>query len=549
MMNANDENITFDDEVEQPEVLDAEDIDPRPLPEEIDEDTSELQDDESSTLQHVEMSHLSSASASVAGRDILHITINADTPEQAKGILKNIKEDVRAQKLPPRPPADAALQKRVDYWFQHDLQNEKERYFALALSIFSGLKYSDFRDIFQRVYKRFGAVPSDQRENPPSRFENQDDVLIANVNAEIIKSEDKLEEIIQFQEIEFADAIFHMLREKYRDILLDLLPILRSVVENYRYWEVRSRAASAIYDIGKIGFYRVRSKVFERWAVHKNAYVRASVGYPVIRFIQDEDTSWAVKEMLDDWITKQYGNRTWGFRWSAASTLKQIGTVGDEKTSKWSYDRLTEIAGFDDVRVADAVIHTLVVFSLQDQLMNVLLTLKQWIEEGSAGEDINSAPQIRCVVAILAFLVLSQIHIEVDHVEEDTGTDDGQVFESTNLFDKIRQSESGELWELIVALGVRAFEFKMSKSFFDLIKHWTYHSKDDINLRDTVCSYLVDVYWQVQPLNKEFIYNTLSQWSKNDANEHLSEMANSAKERIRDRMFNDTSSSSRIVWE
>ena len=152
MMNANDENITFDDEVEQPEVLDAEDIDPRPLPEEIDEDTSELQDDESSTLQHVEMSHLSSASASVAGRDILHITINADTPEQAKGILKNIKEDVRAQKLPPRPPADAALQKRVDYWFQHDLQNEKERYFALALSIFSGLKYSDFRDIFQRVY-------------------------------------------------------------------------------------------------------------------------------------------------------------------------------------------------------------------------------------------------------------------------------------------------------------------------------------------------------------------------------------------------------------
>jgi len=283
--------------------------------------------------------------------------------------------------------------------------------------------------------------------------------------------------------------------------------------------------------------------------VHKNAYVRASVGYPVIRFIQDEDTSWAVKEMLDDWITKQYGNRTWGFRWSAASTLKQIGTVGDEKTSKWSYDRLTEIAGFDDVRVADAVIHTLVVFSLQDQLMNVLLTLKQWIEEGSAGEDINSAPQIRCVVAILAFLVLSQIHIEVDHVEEDTGTDDGQVFESTNLFDKIRQSESGELWELIVALGVRAFEFKMSKSFFDLIKHWTYHAKDDINLRDTVCSYLVDVYWQVQPLNKEFIYNTLSQWSKNDANEHLSEMANSAKERIRDRMFNDTSSSSRIVWE
>lgn len=475
------------------------------------------------------LSHIQGSSINLAGGHVINIRL--DSSEQSRKILRDIIEGNLADQLPRRPPADAELQDQIDYWFKHDLTTDDEKLFAITLTIFSGIKYPDLRDIFTLVE---GELIIEDEKQPKSPFYISDDSLIETVKAQTKYDGNALEETIEFCDEKYPDAIFTTLRKHYRGVLLDLLPALKLIVERYHYWEIRYRAALSIAEIGKLGFQRVRSRILEPWALDNKAYVRASVGYPLALLAQDDNSRSAVEQVLTDWCNPGWSraNDTWRYRWTAASTFKQIGLLGEEWAQQWAYQGLRTLAGFDDIRIADAVIHSLVVLSLQQQLEKILLLIKTWIEQGSAGTVRDVTPHARCIVGILGFFVLSEIHVELATKEEQEAETAG--IQVNNLFNLVRQSASDEsdFWQLVIAVGVRSFEFRLANDFFSLISDWTHYAADNPSFQNTVRDLLFEVFIQVRPKHREHILNRLKRWAEQSKDEQLTQMAISAKAKI-----------------
>ena len=511
-------------------------------------DDNERERDDAQAQINADLSHIySSAGIAIAGRDVhFHIQGSADQVKQYLG------ESYRVRHIPPSPSADEPLQKHVDHWFEYELKTDRLKFFAITLSMFNGLKYPDFKDVYEIVLQVMDVDESGEEEDekkPPSRF-TSDYELHTQVKAKVKRSDNGLEEVIIFEDERYVTAIFDLMRRQYRGVLLDLLPALKQIGERYRYWEVRHRAAVAVAEISKIGFHRARSQVLEPWARHSRDYVRAAVGYPLARLAEDDVSRQAVEELLDDWIDRLRNNpKEWRYCWTAASTFKHIGIIetnGDDWAINWACRGLKKIAGFDDIRLADSVIHSLVVLSLQGQLERVLLTIKEWIEEGSAGSKQDLEPETRCIVGILAFMVLSEIHIELATEEEWEEAKEAGV-EVGNLFDLVCQSEAdrGEYWQLMIAVGVRAFENRLADAFFNLVERWTKYAADEPCLQNTVRNLLAEVFVQIRPLRRDHILNRLARWEKYSKDEYLVAMAVSAKEKIKDKVLDNPPPSSR----
>ncbi len=488
------------------------------------------------------LSHISGSGVHLAGRDVNILQISGEK------ILRILKEDKAARHVPPPPKPDAPLQAQVDYWFENELmfedelQTARQKFFTITLSMFNGLKYPDFRDIYDIVLHVMGITTAEKKEKKfHSPFGTPDDDLVSKAKATINRSDTGLEEIIQFEDDHYPEAIYDLMRRRYRSILLDLLPALKEVVERHRYWEIRFAAAVAVAEIGKLGFFRMRNEVLEPWASDKRAYVRASAGYPLVRLAEDETFRAGVEDLLADWTDPNWQGpgKTWRYRWTAASILKQIGLIEADWALDWTYSGLKKVAGFDDIRLGDSVIHTLTVLSLQEQLPRVLQTLKEWIEQGSAGSPDEQAPQIRCLVGILAFMVLSEVHIEIATEEKKEASELG--IQVNNLFELVCQSEAeqGDIWQLVVAVGVRAFEYRLVNDFFDLIARWTEYATDNPTIQNTVRNLLADVFVRVTSNQRERILNRLTRWQRQTRNKLLAEMATSAKEKIKDRVLNE----------
>jgi hypothetical protein len=481
---------------------------------------------------NAELSHITSSSVNIAGGHVINIRL--DSSEQARKILRDIYEGNLASQLPRKPPADADLQDQVDYWFKHGLKTDDEKLFAIALTIFSGIKYPDLRDIFSVVKAEL--VIKDEG-HPYSPFRTSDDDLIKTVKAQTRYDSKVLEEIIEFCDEKYPDAVFTTLRKQYRGVLLDLLPALKLIVERYRYWEIRYRAALSIAEIGKLGFQRVRSKILDLWAIDSRAYVRASVGYPLALLAQDVDCRSAVEKVLSDWCNPSWNhssNDAWRYRWTAASTFKQIGLINEDWAQQWAYKGLRTLAGFDDIRIADSVIHSLVVLSLQRQLEKILLLIKVWIEQGSAGSSKDVTPQARCIVGILGFFVLSQIHVELAIEEEQEAEAVG--IQVNSLFHLVRQSSitEADFWQLVIAVGVRSFEFRLANEFFSLVSDWTHYAADNPTFQNTVRNLLFEVYVKVRPKQREHILNRLKRWELQSKDAQLAQMATSTKAKIQE---------------
>jgi hypothetical protein len=480
-----------------------------------------------------ELSHIQGSSISVAGGNVFNIRV--DSVAQAQAVLKELSEHLEARRRPAPPSPDAPLQEKVDHWFQHEL-GYREKLFAITLSMFNGLNWDNFQDIYEIILE----VMEDEEEDkkPPSPFHSPYEELVNRVEGETIW--DGLEGYLKFKQDEYETAVFDLMRRRHPDVLRNLLPALKRIGEE-RYWPVRSRAAEAAAEIGKIGFHRLKRQVLVLWASDRRAHVRAAVGYAMARLAEDDDARPRVEDLLADWTDERWSGpgETWRYRWTAASTYKQIGSIEADWAKDWAYRGLKKVAGFDDIRLADAVIHSLVVISLQGQLERVLLTAKGWIEEGSAGSKDELAPRTRCIVGILAFMVLSEVHIEL--ATEDKAEAEEAGAQVGNLFELVRQSEAekGKVWQLVIAVGVRAFEFRLANAFFDLIARWTRYAADEPPLQNTVRNLLLDVFIEVRPHQREHILNCLNRWQQQTKDEHLAKMAASAKVRIKERVLGE----------
>ena len=431
--------------------------------------------------------------------------------------------------------SDADAQDQLANWFIN--LTKREKFFAITLSTFNGLKYSDFRQINHLVIKVF--LSEDDEEPSDKYFGITDDMLAERVNAEFIFNEDENEELLKFKDDHQPAEIFGLLRRRYRDVLWDLLPILKQIVEENRNWHIRSRAAVAVAEISKVDFGKVRNQVLNLWAGNAKAYIRASTAYPIISLLAQEKHKADIRNLLTDWTSPNWVHPRdkWRYCWSVASVYKHIGSIEEDWAQEWTYQGLKSVAGFDDIRVADSVIHSLVVLSLQGQLNQVLEHLNTWVEEGSRGSSTQSTPQVRCIVAILAFVVLSEIHVGIEDDE-----DDETNIEIKNLFAIIQQSESvqGDYWRLAVAVGVRAFEFKLADDFFNLIQRWTDYAADSPELQNLPRNLLAEVFINVQARPRERILHRLNRWEKQTRNKQIAEMATSTKAKIKAQVLNSS---------
>ena len=376
-----------------------------------------------------------------------------------------------------------------------------------------------------------------EEDQPPARFTLSDSDLIRKAKAKVRRLDDRLEQILEFEDREYADAVIKTMQCHYWSVLLDLLPILKLIVERHKEWEIRVRAAQALAEVGKIGFQRVRSQVLEPWAADKRSYVRASVGYPLARLAEDETARATVKDILADWTRKDPTGlgEAWQLSWTAASTYKQIGLIDADWSKQWACDGLKKIAGFNDIRLGDAVIHSLVVLSLKGQLEPILKSLDEWIKEGVGGGRSDLSPQIRCLVGLLAFMVLGEVHNELVTEDQEVVTKEGLVVR--NLFEMICQSETtrGDTWQLVVAVGVRAFEYRLSYPFLNLVERWAKYSGTNIAQQNTVANLLADIYFRVKrlPAHKEHIRNRIRQWQRQTKDDGLRRTGAIAMARLR----------------
>jgi len=489
--------------------------------------TEELSSEDDSD-NGIELSNIFNSDIEAAGRDIIKIG-------KVVTILQNdLKELARVRDIPPPAPLDVSSQEKVNQWFAHKHTSDRDKFFAITLSIFDGLKYPDFRDVYEIILHVMDVTDIEEEKKSHSLFDVADDELLESLGVEIVHTNDGLEEIIRFKQETYATAIFDLMRRRYRSIFLDLLLALKQIVEKHHYWEIRYRAAMAVAEIGKLGFYRMRSQVLESWARDKHSYVRAAVGYPLAQLAKDKNYRASVKQLLVDWISNNSTDARY-YRWTVASVYKQIGLIKEDWAREWVYDGLKKIASFSNV--SDSVAHTLVVLSLQGQLENILYELKHWVEQKD-GSDENEEPiQNQYVVAILTLWLLSAIYIELANKQEEV-SEIGP--EDNNLFDLVQRSETqkGVVWQLIVAAGGRAFKLDQIYQFFTLVEYWNNYSIQNSRWKDTLGNLLVDIFVATKlPRDREHFWNILNLWQRQKDDPELVKLAIMAKAKIKERIL------------
>lgn len=472
----------------------------------------------------------------IAGGDVINVL---DT----QGIIGQLLQEALRNKKPERVPLppDAPTIERVREWFE-DLPDDSQKCHAITLAIFHGLKYADFLDLRERMVTGLGLDQTDDKQAAPTLFKRSQ-LECWHKQVQTVRAGDGLESVVRFKDEEYVAALYELLRTEYQPVLIKMLPVLRDIAAENRYWEIRVAAAEAVGEIGRFAFQRMHDEVLKAWAADPRDYVRATPGYPLRRLAEDTAYRTRVLAVLDEWTKGGRALRgpAWRYRWAAASAYKQIGAIDAPWASPAAVEGLRQLAGYGHLRsyegaaVVDAVIHSLLVHSLggQTEMNNVLLALKQWLEQGSQGDRPESPPQNRCRTAIMALVVIADIHLALAAEIRD-GHGQAEDMPVTNLFDLIRDGEvnGDDFWQLLVVAGVRAFEFDQAPAFYGLIERWAAEAPDDIMLRRAVVNLLVEVYGTLRPGQQPRLWRRLNEWAGQERRPELRECATRAKDKI-----------------
>lgn len=451
--------------------------------------------------------------------------------DQLKNILSEIRESGKAPSPP--PPAQSSIQEEVDRWFNEGLHTDSEKLFAITLSVFNEISYIELQEIY-RIVLNFLQTDETGKEVNRSPFSFDDETWIQKFKAVLIKPiNDSSEEIITYANELYPRAVFELLRRRYRTVLLDLLPVLKHVAERYNQKEIITRVAHAIAEIAKIAFHRAYAQVLEPWAGAEQIYMRDAASYSLTVLAGDDIHRLAVKDVLDNWSSPKWNGRfeIWRYRWTAASTYRQLGFIETSWADSWVFSGLERLAGFDDVRIADSVIHALTVLSIHKPVIDVLKLLGRWVSDSTAQKTPDLESQARCIIAVLAFMTIAEIHQEI--IDKDTNE---TSLQAENLLDIVNQNKADEndVWQLSVAVGVQALEYGIGDAFFDLIEQWSKQAAENVSLQNTVKNLIIEVFKQVGPLQKEFIFNRFNLWQLQPSDETLNRIASAAKRIIKE---------------
>lgn len=445
------------------------------------------------------------------------------------GISEELDRDRRLEKITEAVPSEEppkSLQEEVERWFRQELSTARQKYFAITLSLFNGLKWADFWDIYEAVLASKELVKKSEDDEGAFLFEQTDKELVCSARARIVRKEDQAAEVVEFEDANYPKAILDLLRSQYRPRLVELLPGLGRLGEN-PYWEIRARAAYAVAEIGKLDFYRARHQVLEVWAQDDRPYVRAAVGYAASRLIQDKVADTEVRKMLDEWADPKE-NRGWKLQWAAAAAYKQVGLDNPDV----ALPGLKLVARNDDLRIADAVIYALLVISLDGKLEPVLRALKEWLGED---DDSKKEPNVVPLVATLAFLALGNAYTGLAEYEPGEGKE-----KEDNTFLALLAADTEGIWRAVVMAALsKALKYRLIDEAFDVLKGWARQTQGSETrltaVRDLIADWYMSLWQNQHKVGMDSVWNRLKRWTQ-DKNEAVREAAQVALAEIKRRV-------------
>lgn len=388
-------------------------------------------------------------------------------------------------------------------WFCDELSS-REKYFVIMLSLFEGVKWTDFWEIYQALLEAKNLLINEDDKQGNFWFEQTDEELINRAEAHIIWDDDLSGEVIEFTNVNDAAVILALMRRSYRPRLIELLPSLGKLGEHSDL-EIRARAAYAVAEIAKLDFDRVRRRVLEVWARDDRAYVRAVAGYTISRLLEDSAYADVVNKMLDSWSDPQQ-KRNWKYRWAAAAAYKQVGLDKPED----ALTGLRTVARNDDIRVADAIIYALLVISFEEHLDQVLNALREWLNEDEKKQDkLNVVP----LVGTLAFLTLGNVYTGLAELEpEDGKKEDDQVL---MLF----AADVDKSWRAVALSALScSLKYHLTDAVFNVFKGWAKQTEDNhmhlATLRDLIADWYMELWYRQHQIGMTSTWNRLKRWSR-----------------------------------
>lgn len=404
------------------------------------------------------------------------------------------------------------------------------KYYAIALCFYNRMKVADFLIVLPVIRNhliRNGDI------------EKKADAPLHHLAVETIEVRDDTRRalIIQYPSEITAGEILTLLKQKYSSSLFNFLSIIDEIVKNNpNNWELRWRSAAALGQISELDVEHVYKTVINSWIADDKAYVRATVGY-YFYYILDEDNivssdtrDYVLGELKKLANPKVFKPKLWRYSWTAVATCEKIGLLKSNQVNNMASSYLEGLAGINHIRVADSVIHALVEWSVKENFAQALNLLITWVESASAGDlDDDNPYQIRCVIALLAFRAIVEVNYDLLNEEDNIQDMIVPVEVLKVIWDN--QSESEDLWQGTIWIGVRYFEFRMGQYFFDMLESWMETTSDKEFLIEFVSSWLKEIFFNLR--SKTHLENRLKNvWAKSK-NKTLRTIAQMVQEKIK----------------
>lgn len=374
----------------------------------------------------------------------------------------------------------------------HNLGIEQQVFF-ITMCFFEGLKVSDYNQVYRNILNTItGDVFDDNEKRELDRNFYKPNPVV--VGLEIVQDYDqsKLAKIYKYKDPATVRRLLNFVFDNYSNLILDYVIALYNLIISHRDVQIRRYAVFALCELSKVDFNHVVQNAIKPLATSSKDVCRVSVAYFYeYLFDSKESTNSEIRKRLIDILDGWIKNSNWTLKWTATAVCERLGLSQDKDVVSLSRKNIEILAGCDNMKVAGAVIHALVTWSLKKEPEYVFNIVNLWIDGGSAGKvDILNEYEIRCVVGIWTFwriLAVNRYLLRSSDVESN---------EKPNNFVTLFWNSNGELAPLLSSVGIRSFEYGLGNEFLNNIASLLEYDTSD-EIQSLVIIWVKNVYQQL----------------------------------------------------
>jgi hypothetical protein len=453
-----------------------------------DEDKSEVDDKSSQNTVDASIKNAKNSNVNIAGGDIY----NGATPEQIGTIFDTFLRKIL--KINDEKSSKVSQKKRPknleDCFNELDLY---DKYYFITLSFFEGISITEFDHIFEIIRDLLFDELYEQKEQINRLYMS----LPTIPGLEVIEhfDADRSARVYKFKQPDGGQTLLNFVKERHSKLLYKFVTAIKKVVEQYPHTpEIRVLAAYALGEIARLDVDYVYESAIKPFADSKHDGIRATVGYFfAYLFVSPVQDGINLKKYLRNTLTQWTNSGNWHYKWSAASVCEQLGLFAEDAHDQTlAREALEKLAGTDDIRVANAVIHALVGWSLKKEFVVSLELINKWAEQGSAGRNDQFNPhQVRCIVGIWAFwaIVIRNSELLIKKITHES-------IHPLDIAETILKSRKTpkDLLPMITTVAIRSFEFQMGNYFFEGLEKWVGITQNNKEVQTLVPIWLRRIY-------------------------------------------------------